>query len=232
MVKRQTPRILAASALAALVVGLSACGGTPQTLVPYTPAHGVNVDAPRLGAPADANDVPLKVRNLVIVAEPDSDSGFLSAGLQAPIDRDDRLVSVEGRTFDAENQPAEPIEAVEANVELPAGRLVLLTDGEPVEVSSPGLQPGLVAELTLTFEGSEAQTLLVPIMDATHPDYEGVAPGGEPAEGTTAAPAGPATPAEATPVPNDQTVSEDEPAADQPPAGEQPNEEPAPDEAG
>ena len=187
MVKRQSPRILAASALAALVVGLSACG-TPQTLVPYTPAHGVNVDAPRMGATEADNEVPLKVRNLLIVSEPDSGEGYLSGTLYAPNFRADELVSVDGVSLTSDNTPGAPIPAVTANLELPAGQTVVLTDQQPIELVSAGIVPGLVAELTLTFADSEAQTLLVPVMSSEKSEYETVEPGA-PAEDTEASPA-------------------------------------------
>lgn len=202
MVKRQSPRILAASALAALVVGLSACG-TPQTLIPYTPAEGVNIDAPRLGATAEDNEVPLKVRNLTIVSERGSNSGYLSGAIIAPNTRDDELVSVEGQTLTADNTPGPAIPAVTPGLELPAGRMVILTEQEPITVTSSELTPGLIAEITLTFADSEAQTLRVPIIDSSKPDYATVTPG----------------PVNATPTPA--------PAA--PPAeGQEPAEAPAP----
>lgn len=218
MVKRHSPRILAASALAVLVVGLSGCG-TPQTLIPYTPAEGVNADAPRLGGPVDTarTEVPLKLRNLAIVSEPGSNRGFLSGALAAPNDRSDELVSVSGRTFTVDNTPGQAIAPVNANLELPAGRMVILTQVEPIQLSAAELTPGLVAELTLTFRDSEAQTLQVPIVDASKPDYATVTPGpgGEatpaPAEAPGGAPA--ATPgANGAPAENQPAPAETQPA--------------------
>ncbi|WP_432558568.1 hypothetical protein [Granulicoccus sp. GXG6511] len=206
MVKRRSPRILAASALAALVVGLSACG-TPQTLVPYTPAEGVNADAQRMGAPAGANEVPLKIRTLSIISEEGSSNGFLNGAIIAPMDRDDQLVSVEGRAFTSDNTPGAPIAPASTNLELPAGKMVVLSQGEPVELSSPDLKPGLVAELTLTFRDSEPQTLMVPVIDSSKADYATVTPG--PAAG------GDATPA-ATPGAPDAQPAEGQPAEGEP----------------
>lgn len=187
MVKRQSPRILAASALAALVVGLSACG-TPQTLVPYTPAEGVNADAPKLGAPAEANQVPLKIRNLVIVSKPGSGKGFLSGALFAPADRRDALVRVEGNLMTSDNSQGQAIPPITANVDLPAGRMVNLVEQPSLTISSPALTPGLVAELTLTFRDSEPQTLKVPIVDAGKPDYASLTPGPASTAAASAAP--------------------------------------------
>lgn len=175
MVKRQSPRILAASALAALVVGLSACG-TPQTLVPYTPAEGVNADAPRLGAAAGANQVPLKIRNLVIVSKPGSGTGFLSGALIAPVDRNDALVRVEGNLMTSDNTQGQAIPPITANLDLPAGKMVNLVEQPSLTIASPALTPGLVADLTLTFRDSEPQTLKVPIVDGNKPDYASVTP--------------------------------------------------------
>ncbi|MDO5683795.1 MAG: hypothetical protein Q4G46_13340 [Propionibacteriaceae bacterium] len=190
MVKRHSPRILAATALSALVVGLSACS-TPQTLVPYTPAEGVNADAHRIGAPAGENKVPLKVRTLSIVSKPGSKEGFLNGAITAPMDRADQLVSVEGRAFTAENTAGAPIAPVTANLELPAGKMVVLSQQAPLTLKSEDLEAGLVAELTLTFKDSDKVTLQVPVVDANKADYATVTPG--PAAGAT-------TPAAATPT--------------------------------
>ena len=57
-----------------LVVG--ACGTDAQTLRPYTPAEGVNVD---VGDPSDAQSV-VHVRNLLIISKAPG-SGVLSASL-------------------------------------------------------------------------------------------------------------------------------------------------------
>ncbi|WP_425308184.1 hypothetical protein AADG42_05340 [Ammonicoccus fulvus] len=200
MVKRQSPRILAAAAVAALALGLSSCA-TPQTLKPYTPAEGVQADVPSTDAVPGANEVPLKIRNLMIVAEPDANQGFLSGAFIAPVDRSDRLVSIEGRTFTHTNTEAGTIQRVQANRELPAGQLVRLTEGgTPLQVSASQLTPGLLAELTLTFEGSKPQTLMVPVVDASKEDYATYSPA--PAAGSatpTPAAAGQQTPAEAAP---------------------------------
>ena len=66
-------RLLAALGL--LLVG-GACGTDAQTLRPYTPAEGVNVD---VGDPADAQNV-VHVRNLLIISKAPG-SGILSASL-------------------------------------------------------------------------------------------------------------------------------------------------------
>ncbi len=200
MVKRQSPRILAAAAIAALALGLSSCA-TPQTLKPYTPAEGVQADVPSTDAVQGTNEVPLKIRNLMIVAQPDANSGFVSGAFIAPIDRSDKLVSIEGRTFTHTNAEAGTIAKVQANRELPAGQLIRLTDGAPLQVSASPLTPGLIAELTLVFEGSKPQTLRVPIVDATKEDFATYSP--SPAAGSatpTPAAAGQGAPAEAAPA--------------------------------
>ncbi|MDO5500246.1 MAG: hypothetical protein Q4F67_11275, partial [Propionibacteriaceae bacterium] len=179
MVKRRSPRIFAASALAALVVGLSACG-TPQTLVPYTPAEGVNAETLRIGGPVDPSrgEVPLKVRNLLIVSQPGSNSGFLSGAIAAPENRADQLVNVEGQVIGADGREGEAIQPISANLELPQNQLVVLTDGAPLQVQAPELTPGLVAQLTLNFRDSEPVEIQVPIVDASKSAYEGLQPGG------------------------------------------------------
>lgn len=190
MVKSKSPRILAAAALAALVVGLSSCG-VPQTLQPYTPAEGVQLDVPRQGAPANSTEIPLKVRNLLIISTPGANSGFISGAIVAPEDRADRLVSIEGRTFDTQNQPSALIQPIQADIELPAGTMVVLTDGPALQVSGATLQPGLVAELKLTFADSQEQLILVPIIDGNKEDYRSLNPSAAAATATpTPAPAG------------------------------------------
>lgn len=189
MVKRQSPRILAAAAIAVLALGLSSCA-TPQTLKPYTPAEGVQADVPRTDASPGVNQVPLKIRNLMIVAKPDANTGFVSGAFIAPVDHADRLISIEGRTFTAANVADGPIQPIQANLPLPAGQLVRLTSGAPLQVTATQLKPGLLAELTLTFQGSEPQTLMVPIIDATKADFATYTPG--PAASATPTPGEPA----------------------------------------
>lgn len=192
MVKPKSPRAIAAAALAALVVGLSSCAA-PQTLLPYTPANGVNIDAPRQGA-ADASEVPLKVRNLVVIAESDANVGLVSAAIIAPEGRDDRLISVEGRTFDQANQPTGRIAPVQANIDLPGGEMVILTEGQQVQLAGD-LTPGLLVELKLTFQNSQEQVVQVPIMDGMGPDYKSVRPTPSPTPApTTEAPPAPQPP--------------------------------------
>ena len=73
---RLSVRRIVAGAAAALV--LAACA-TPQTLVPYTPAAGVN-NGPRAEVPNPGDDRHVLVRNLLIVTTGDG-SGFLSGSL-------------------------------------------------------------------------------------------------------------------------------------------------------
>lgn len=200
MVTRQSPRILAAAALAALVVGLSSCA-TPQTLQPYTPAEGVQADVQRQNAAADSNEVPLKIRNLMIVAQPGANSGFVSGMFVAPVDRDDELVRIQGRTFKADNSPAGEIAPIQANVKLPAGTAVRLTEGQTLQVTASELTPGLLAELTLTFADSKEQTLMVPVVDASKEDYQSYTPGAAPSATPTPTAAAPAAPAPAEGAP-------------------------------
>lgn len=197
MLKPKSPRVLLAAAGAALAVGLSSCA-TPQTLIPYTPAQGVNIDAPGLGAPPDSNAVPLKLRNLLIISTGEA-SGILSGAALAPAAQADRLLTVEGRPFTVDNVPAaQGYQPANPNLELPAGQLVVLTNGPHIVLSGSQVRPGTVAELKFTFEKSQQQLVMVPIVDGNQPEYRqftAPTPGAAPAPGAAATPAAPPAPA-------------------------------------
>src|ERR671916_1499627 len=68
--------LLASLGALGLLVGLGACGTDAQTLKPYTPAEGVNVD---VGNSANLQEV-VHVRNLLIICKAPG-SGILSASI-------------------------------------------------------------------------------------------------------------------------------------------------------
>lgn len=159
--RRRLVRGLAAVTLAlGLTAGVGGCGFEVQTLQPYTPAAGVNIDVstePGVGPTT-------MVRNLLVVSRTDGE-GYLSAGLV--VERPDELVDVSGVPIGPDGERGAPLEVtLSGDYALdPADGLVVLTTDRPViTVSGEGVVDGLTAELTLTFrEGGEA-TLIVPVV--------------------------------------------------------------------
>lgn len=195
MKRAKFARAVAAVALAgALTGGLAGCGA-PQTLQPYTPAAGVNADIGPEGS------TPIKVRNLLVISKAPG-QGFLSGAIVSPADQvrpdgsvtrrvpvpADALVGVSGSTLAPDNSADGQLAPVPANVVLPPGQMVVLTNQPAIQLTAPGLKPGLLAELTLTFKSGATTTLRVPVVDGSLPDYRSVTP--IPANGSAA----PATP--------------------------------------
>ncbi|WP_147264049.1 hypothetical protein [Desertihabitans brevis] len=159
---RRWSRAVAAGVLAlGLATGVSACGFGAQTLQPYTPAAGVNVDVPE-----DARMPLVNVRDLRIISQAEG-SGFLSATLVAS--DVDQLVSVSGQTFGPDGQPTGPLGIELAQpVDLgPAQNPLVLADQQPrLAATGDGVVPGLTAEVTLTFASAGEATLTIPITNA------------------------------------------------------------------
>jgi hypothetical protein len=148
-----TSRLLRLLAVLGLLV-ISGCGFDAQTLQPYTPALGMNVDVGPAGL--------VKVRNLLIVSRARG-QGFLSASILATT-RPDALVEVSGAAFEKDQTPGAPLESnLSTPLALPAGDLVVLTERPVIRVSSPDLRAGAIARVTLRFERAGEVTLLVPI---------------------------------------------------------------------
>ena len=157
---RNCPRLLAASRhLLAVACGMvtllaASCGFDVQTLQPYTPAMGINVEV--------GTDRQVLVRNLMIVTD-DGGTGVVSATLYAEPESD-ALVAV-AATADALDGDGAPLTAtVEDPVPVPADGFVVLTDLPPITVTGPGLRPGMSARITLTFAQAGTVTTHVPIM--------------------------------------------------------------------
>lgn len=199
--RRRGARIVVAGLGAALL--LTGCGFNAQTLQPYTPAQGVNVDT---------GDV--KVRNLVLVSD-DEGRGIVSASLISS--RADQLTGIQGTPIKDDGTPGAPLTVSGGEpVDLPANQLVVLTNPQPVlSVSSPDLEPGMIADLTLTFASGATTSLRAPVMGYDDPIYETISPApasptASPAASATAAPSPgatptpgttPAVPADGTPTP-------------------------------
>ena len=148
---------------------LSGCGFNMQTLQPYTPAQGVNVDVK-----AGENNRQLKVRNLLVVAD-DSGKGVVSVSIVSPVA--DRLVKVEGNAHKSDNSVGAPLTVEGSAVTLEPNRLAVLTDPKPAfTVSSPDLKPGLTVDLTLTFASGIEASAIAPVMSAKDPIYASISP--------------------------------------------------------
>jgi hypothetical protein len=136
----------------------TSCGFDVQTMQPYTPAMGIDVNV--------GTDRQVLVRNLMIITD-DGGAGVVSATLYAE-PGPDALVAVAvavAATADALDGDRAPLTAtVEDPVPVPADGFVVLTDLPPVTVTGPGLRPGMSARITLTFAQAGTVTTHVPIM--------------------------------------------------------------------
>ena len=160
---------------------LTGCGFNAQTLQPYTPAHGVNVDAG-----------PIKVRNLVLVSD-GAGTNVVSASVLSPVD--DRLTDIQVVPILAGGDSGTPLDvSTAAPIRLPANQLVVLTDPDPLVEASGDLTPGLTARVTLGFaSGAQADTI-APIQSFDNSIYSTLSPRPAPSTPT-------AEPATATPTP-------------------------------
>lgn len=179
-VRRHRLRTMGAAVAVAAALSLTGCGFNAQTLQTYTPAHGVNVDHEAL-----------KVRNLLVIADA-SGQGVVSASLVSQ--KGDTLQSVSGNAIKADGTDGGALTVTAAPVELPAGKLVVLTEQTPrLTVSSPELKPGLTARLKLTYASGQATDLQVPVRGADEEMYAG-AVGTPTAQPTAATPTPTPTP--------------------------------------
>jgi hypothetical protein len=162
----RTLRLAGVTAALGASLTLTGCGFDAQTLQTYTPAQGINVDV--AGGP--------KVRNLLLIANA-SGKGQVSASIVAPT-TPDRLAAVAATPIKPDSTLGAPLTVSAANVPLPAGTLVVLTDAAvaPIIVTGSDLKPGLTAQVTLTFASGAVQQVVVPVMDATNPIYVTAAP--------------------------------------------------------
>lgn len=162
----RTLRLAGATAALASSLTLTGCGFDAQTLQSYPPAQGINVDV--AGGP--------KVRNLLLIANA-SGKGQLSASIVAPTTAD-RLIAVAATPIKPDSTLGAPLTVSAANVTLPAGRMVVLTDTAvaPIIVTGADLKPGVTANVTLTFASGAVQKVVVPVLDAANPIYATAAP--------------------------------------------------------
>jgi hypothetical protein len=150
-----------------VVLTASACGMNVQTNKPYTPADGINLD---VGS--------VHVRNLMILSRT-AGEGFLSASLMST--GTDALVGVSGNAIKSDGSQGAAITATVPNpVALGTNKLVVLTQRSQITLKSADLQPGLTAQLVLTFSAAGEVTVLAPVVDANQPDYSTITPSASP----------------------------------------------------
>ena len=161
-----TVRLVAALLLVLAVTVTTACGRDQQTLRPYTPAEGVNLDV--------GGERGVKVRNLMILSRTNG-QGFLSATMVAA-DRT-QLTAISGKAIKSDGSDGAPLTVtIPSSISLGSGVLVVLTDGPLVTVTSPDLQAGLLADLTLEFSNAGSATVRVPVMAANEGPYSSIGP--------------------------------------------------------
>ena len=155
---------------AGLLLATGACGRDAQTLQPYTPGEGINLD---VGDPADQTKV-VHVRNLLIISKAPG-QGVLSATIVT--DGRDQLAGVTGNAIKVDGTAGAPFTANLANtVSFANGAQIVLTDGSPITVNSPDLAAGLSANVTLQFRNAGEATAVVPVVDGNEPQYATISP--------------------------------------------------------
>jgi hypothetical protein len=167
-------RALATAALSLTLLGAAGCGFEAQTLQPYTPADGTNLD---VGA-----DNQLKIRNLVVVSKTDG-QGIISASILSGAD--DQLTGAAVVPSPLSGSPGPAVTAkVAAPIALPGGRLVVLTNQPLITVSSPQLVAGGAASVTLQFAGSGEVALNCPVVDGNLPEWSSIGSSASPSPST------------------------------------------------
>lgn len=165
------PRLAAALLITVgLVLLTGACGQGAQTLRPYTPAEGINLDA---GNRADPKSV-VHVRGLLIISKAPG-QGVLSATLVT--DGRDELTAVTGNAIKVDASVGAPFTATLTNtVSFANGVPIVLTDGSPITLNSPDLAPGLTANVKLQFRNAGEASAVVPVADGNEPQYASISP--------------------------------------------------------
>ncbi|MFT3860480.1 hypothetical protein [Micropruina sp.] len=158
---------LGATLCVPLALAMSGCVASFQTTQPYTPAEGVNTQV-------DA----MKVRNLLVIADP-TGKGVISASLVSYAD--DTLTAVAGTPLKTDGTPGSALTVTSTGLPLtlPANTLFVLTDPPTrIAVSSPDLEAGLLAKLTLTFAKAGPVTIVAPVRPSSDPEFSGIVVGG------------------------------------------------------
>ncbi|HSU36353.1 MAG TPA: hypothetical protein VLJ88_11905 [Propionibacteriaceae bacterium] len=158
-----------------LLLVTAACGNDAQTLQPYTPAEGVNVD---VGDPAMVRQV-VHVRNLLIISRTEG-QGVVSATIVT--DDRDELTALSGVPIKVDGTEGAPFTAtLSQTVSFGNGAQIVLTDRPLITVTSPDLVAGRSSSVTMQFEKAGEVTVLVPIVDGNEPQYATISPSPAPA---------------------------------------------------
>lgn len=168
LARTRAPRSLVATLLGvALLTFLSACGLKAQTVLPYTPAEGVNVNVGDRGAA-------VQVRNLMILSTANG-SGVVSATIIAV--KPDVLTGISGYPLKADGSEGAPFIAKgQTPIQLAPGTSIALANKPPITVTSTDLTVGGDAQVTLSFATVGDMTLRVPVVNASQSTYASPAP--------------------------------------------------------
>jgi hypothetical protein len=146
--------------LGAGLLGLTGCGYTnpPQTALQYTASDGIHADVG-----------PVQLRNMLIVASDENQPGRVIGAIYNSSSEDIR-VSLNGAA------------GARAEVDVDMNSSTLLNEStDPVLLSTAGGIPGSLVDITVTEDGTNTtQTIKVPVLDGTLPEYAPYLPGGRP----------------------------------------------------
>ena len=153
-----------------LLLATGACGTNAQTLQPYTPGEGINLD---VGNPSDPRNV-VYVRNLLIISKAPG-QGVLSGTLLT--DGRDELTEVTGTAIKTDGTAGAAFSGTLTNtVSFANGAPIVLTDRSRIAVNSPDLAAGLSATVTLQFRKAGEARTVVPVVDGNEPQYATISP--------------------------------------------------------
>ncbi len=146
---RRSPRLLARTAAAALVVGLGACAPI-TTQEEYAASDGVRVDVSET----------VRVENLMVVTSAQGEPG-----------------AVQGAVANRGSEDV-TIEIGDLSVDVEAGSNVLIggDDGEELLIDAVAEPPGANLDLMVGAAGTEGELVHVPVLDGTLPEYTDLVP--------------------------------------------------------
>jgi hypothetical protein len=156
MQPRRSLRLMAGALVLALPL-LGSCGFNKATDQVYTP-----------GAGTDDRAGNVDILSAVIVSAQPGSGTFIATLSNNEADKDYTLTSIAG----AGDWTDLTIDPSSLSIEIPARGFVNLVNEDPITVTGD-LTPGNVAELTLTFDSGDAETMDVPVVYACN-YYEGL----------------------------------------------------------
>ena len=193
MQPRRSLRLMAGALVLALPL-LGACGFNKATDKVYTPGAGTNDRAGNVD-----------ILTAVIVSAQPGSGTFIATLSNKEADKDYTLTSVAGAgdwtdlTFDPST----------LSIKVPARGFVNLADEDPITVSGD-FTPGQVAELTLTFDTGDSETMDVPVVYACN-YYEGLDSSASGASASPTATGSPSPTATGSPSPTSGSTASSEP---------------------